>query len=101
LKEPFIQGNPRHIFVDHRTRLDSEGLSAITRVDDALKDVWTAKLPFLELNNRFTVGENILIYGMVQKTAKGVTRPEELITSLNLSTGAMQSWNVTQEKREP
>jgi hypothetical protein len=100
-KEPFILGNPGHIFVAHRTRLDSEGRLAITRVDDALQEIWTAKLPIDVLQNRFSSGESILMYGMVQKTVKGVTRSEELITSLNLGTGAIQSWNVTQDKREP
>ncbi|NJM37882.1 MAG: hypothetical protein HC845_08535 [Akkermansiaceae bacterium] len=100
VKEPFTLGNPPSIFILHRTRLDSEGLLAITRVDHTLKETWTAKLPIQELNNRFFFGESILMYGMVQKTEKGVTRNEELMTSLNLNTGAMKSWNVTSQKHE-
>ncbi len=91
--------NPPGFLVVHRTRLDEEGRLALTRLDDNLKTQWTTTLPFHDLRNRFESPGGLLLYGIVQQTAKGVTGSSEHLVALNLADGKMQSWNVPAEKR--
>ncbi|CAN5758797.1 hypothetical protein BH20VER1_BH20VER1_04160 [soil metagenome] len=69
------------------------------RLDDNLKTQWTTTLPFHDLRNRFESPGRLLLYGIVQQTAKGVTGSSEHLVALDLADGKMQSWNVPAEKR--
>jgi hypothetical protein len=97
-RQPLRLPNPGGFLVVHRTRLDEEGRLAITRLDDALKPQWTARLPYHDLRNRFEIGDRLLLYGMVQQTVKGVTGTSESIVSLNLSDGSLRVWDVERER---
>ena len=93
--------DPDGFLVVHRTRLDEEGRLAITRLDDALKPQWTAKLPYHDLRNRFELPDRLLLYGLVQETKKGVTGTSEHIVSLDLRDGSFRAWNVPLERAVP
>lgn len=89
------------LLVLHRTRLDAEGRLALTRLDDALREKWTATLPFLELANRYEFPDRLLMYGAAQLTEKGVTQWREFVVALDLRDGRAQDWNVTLERGVP
>ena len=99
-KQPLIVPNPESILVLHKTRLDEEGRLALTRLDAELKQLWMATLPFHELQNRFELAEQLLLYGNVQSTQKGVTRWQEELVALDLRDGKTQRWNVQAERVE-
>ncbi|MEO5719181.1 MAG: PA2928 family protein [Chthoniobacterales bacterium] len=98
-KTPLRLQNPDGFLVLHKTRIDEEGRLALTRLDGNLKAQWTATLPFHDLHNRYESPGHLLLYGMVQQTAKGVTGTSEHLVALNLADGKTQSWNVPAEKR--
>jgi hypothetical protein len=97
-RQPLRMQDPAGFLVVHRTRLDEEGRLAITRLDDALKPQWTAKLPYHDLRNRFESADRLLLYGLVQETVKGVTGTSEHIVSLDLRDGSLRAWNVPLER---
>ena len=97
-RQPLRLQGPDGFLVMHRTRLGEDGRLAITRLDDALKPLWTTKLPFHDLRNRFEVGNRLLLYGLVQQTTKGVTRTSEHIVAIDLGDGAVRAWNVPLER---
>jgi len=100
-RQPLRVKDPDGFLVVHRTRLDEEGRLAITRLDDALKPQWTAKLPYHDLRNRFELPDRLLLYGLVQETKKGVTGTSERIVSLDLRDGSFRAWNVPLERAVP
>ena len=100
-RQPLRVKDPDGFLVVHRTRLDEEGRLAITRLDDALKPQWTAKLPYHDLRNRFELPDLLLLYGLVQETKKGVTGTSEHIVSLDLRDGSFRAWNVPLERAVP
>jgi hypothetical protein len=85
------------MLVVHTTRLDAEGRHAITRVDHALREQWTAKLPIQELANRFESPDHLLMYGATQLTQNGTTRWQEFVVALATRDRRTRAWNVTLE----
>jgi hypothetical protein len=84
----------------HRTRLGEDGRFALTRLDENFKTLWTATLPFHELRNRYESRGQLLLYGIVQQTEKGITGSSGHLVALNLSDGKTRSWNVPAERAE-
>ena len=100
-RQPLALEEPSGLLVLHRTRLDEEGRAALTRLDDSLHEKWTAKMPFIDLRNRFEFPDRLLMYGIVQLTEKGVTGSQECIAVLDLRDGRTQAWNVTLDRSIP
>jgi hypothetical protein len=100
-KQPLELHDPPGLLVLHRTRLDAEGRLALTRVDETLREKWSAPLPILELGNRFEFPDRLLMFGAVQLTTKGVTQWQEFIVALDLPDGRTQAWNVTLDRSVP
>ena len=100
-RQPLTLETPAGLLVMHRTRLDEEGRAALTRLDGTLREKWTAKMPFSDLRNRFEFPDRLLMYGLVQVTAKGVTGAQESIAALDLRDGRTQAWNVTLDRSIP
>ena len=97
-RQPLRLHNPAGFLVLHRTRLGEDGRLAMTRLDDSFKPQWTTTLPYHDVRNRFESADRLLLYGIVQRTRKGVTRTSEHIVSLDLRDGAMRAWNVPMER---
>lgn len=97
-KEPLMLDNPAGVLVLHRTRLDAEGRLALTRLDESLREQWTATLPIIELRNRYEVPGHLLLYGAIEMAEKSTRGWQELIVSLDLRDGKTQAWNVTRNQ---
>jgi hypothetical protein len=97
-RQPLALEAPGGLLVMHRTRLDEEGRAVLTRLDETLHEKWSAKMPFIDLRNRFEFPDRLLMYGLVQVTEKGVTGSQECIASLDLRDGRTQAWNVTLDR---
>ena len=100
-RQPLTLETPAGLLVMHRTRLDEEGRAALTRLDRTLHEKWTAKMPFIDLRNRFEFPDRLLMYGLVQVTEKGVTGSQESIAALDLRDGRTRAWNVTLDRSIP
>ena len=100
-RQPLTLETPAGLLVMHRTRLDEEGRAALTRLDGTLHEKWTAKMPFIDLRNRFEFSDRLLMYGLVQVTEKGVTGSQESIAALDLRDGRTRAWNVTLDRSIP
>ena len=100
-KEPLMLREPDGLLVLYRTRLDADGRLALTRLDQDLRQQWTATLPFLELGNRYEFPDRLLMYGAIQLTQNEITRWEESIVSVGLQDGRAQAWNVTLGRMVP
>lgn len=90
--------DPAGLLVLHRTRIDEAGRTALTRLEQDLREKWTSKMPFVDLQNRFEFPDRLLMYGLVQKTENGVTGSQECIAALDLRDGRTQVWNVTLDR---
>lgn len=95
VRPPLRLQGPDSVLVLYRTRMDAEGRLALSRVDTTFsRTVWTAVLPYAELNSRWETGSHLVLYGTWSDTTGGVTSHHEALVSLNLATGQWQGWNV-------
>jgi hypothetical protein len=92
-----LQG-PEGLMVLHRTRVDTAGRLRLTRLNEQLREYWSAVLPFSELSNRWEWPQRLLLFGDVQLVNKGVTERQELIAAVDLRDGTVRRWNLTLER---
>ncbi len=97
-RQAYVPADPTGLLVLHRTRLDTEGRAVLTRLDQDLKEKWSARLPFIELRNRFEFPDRLLMYGQLQLVKKGVHGTQECLASLDLHDGGVKAWNVTLDR---
>jgi hypothetical protein len=94
--------DPASVLVWHRTRIDSAGRIALTRLDAGLKPLWTTALPLTEATSingltYWLLPGRLVVMGLLQSEDDGVTSREPHLVSVDLRDGAMQAWNMTRE----
>jgi hypothetical protein len=88
--------DPRGLLVLHRTRLDSQGRVALSRLGPSLAEVWRVTLPFAELTHRWEWPGHLLFYGSAPVGEQGGPRGhQEFLVAVELRTGALRGWNVS------
>ena len=104
--EPLRLENPAGVAVWHRTRIDSEGRLALTRLDEQLEPVWKAELPLSESGianpvRTWTLPGHLVALGNLESQADYVSLREPHLVSVDLATGAVQAWNLEREAPVP
>jgi hypothetical protein len=102
-EKPLVLADPTSVLVWHLTRIDSAGRLALARVGADLKPLWATALPLSEtglLNPEtyWLLPGAIVVMGQLQSETDGVTSREPHLVSVRLSDGAMQAWNMSQER---
>jgi hypothetical protein len=88
--------DPRGLLVLHRTRLDSQGRVALSRLGPSLAEVWRVTLPFAELTHRWEWPGHLLLYGSAPTGgADGPRGHHEYLVAVELRNGGLRGWNVT------
>jgi len=93
---------PGGVVVWHSTRVDSAGRIALTRVDTALKPLWTTELPLSESGTinplpYWLLPDRVVAMGRMQSEVDGVTSWEPYLVSVAFADGARNAWNMTRE----
>jgi hypothetical protein len=106
LDEPLRLENPAGVAVWHRTRIDSEGRLALTRLDEQLKTVWRAELPLSESGianpvRTWVVDGHLVAVGNLEAEVEHMSTREAHLVSVDLATGAVQAWNFEREAAVP
>lgn len=104
--EPLRLENPAGMAVWHRTRIDSEGRLALTRLDGHLTPVWKAELPLSESGianpvRTWNLPGHLVALGNLESQADHVSLREPHLVSADLATGAVQAWNLEREAPAP
>lgn len=104
--EPLRLENPAGVAVWHRTRIDSEGRLALTRLDAQLKPVWRAELPLSEsgtanIVRTWMVGGHLVALGNLEAEVDYVRSRQPHLVSVDLASGAVQAWNFEREAPLP
>ncbi len=104
--EPLRLENPVGVAVWHRTRIDSQGRLALTRLDEELKPVWRAELPLSESGignpvRTWTLPGHLVALGNLESEVDYISRREPHLVSVDLATGAVQAWNLEREAAVP
>lgn len=102
------QGKKTPLYLDpytgvvlHRTRVDAQGRLALTplTINDGARTGWTAALPFADLHSRWQWPSNqpdrLLLMGHAEELERGITRFVEYIVFVDLGSGRVQGWNLT------
>ena len=98
VRPPLQLRNPDGVLVLHKTRIDEQGRLAIARVNEQFQAMWTTVLPFTELTNRWEADGHLLLMGGWDEGQPGMSRHQEALLSLDLTTGKLQGRHVGDEK---
>lgn len=106
LDEPLRLEDPAGVAVWHRTRIDSEGRLALTRLDEQLAPVWRAELPLSESGianpvRTWVVDGHLVAVGNLEAEVEHMSTREAHLVSVDLATGAVQAWNFEREATVP
>lgn len=106
LDEPLRLEDPAGVAVWHRTRIDSEGRLALTRLDEQLTPVWRAELPLSESGianpvRTWVVDGHLVAVGNLEAEVEHMSTREAHLVSVDLATGAVQAWNFERETAVP
>ncbi|MBI5256965.1 MAG: hypothetical protein HY855_10735 [Burkholderiales bacterium] len=100
-----LQPDGNSLLVLHQSRVDLAGRAQLTRlaVDDglALRSTWSTTLPFAELNNRWQFPDRLLMMGSAQQQEAGNARWVESLAVVDLASGRLQGWNLTDDAPLP
>lgn len=104
--EPLRLEDPAGVAVWHRTRIDSKGRLALTRLDAKLTPVWRAELPLSESGianpvRTWVVGGHLVAVGDLEAEVEHMSTREAHLVSVDLATGAVQAWNFEREAAVP
>lgn len=91
---PLRVADPEGVLVLHRTRMDSLGRLALTRVDGAFGERWTTRLPLAELGNRWELGQRLLLFGSWDEAQPGMSDWREALISVDLTDGSWTGWEI-------
>lgn len=101
-----LQQQPAGVLVWHDTRIDSDGVLAVTRLDAKLKTLWTTELPISQTNlspavSYWPLPGRLLVLGARQTVEDGATNWETHVVALALNDGAKQVWNLQRDQAVP
>ncbi|MCX7034443.1 MAG: hypothetical protein NT046_10800 [Arenimonas sp.] len=104
--EPMAMSSPSGLMVWHRTRIDSAGRLALTRLDDKLRTLWTTELPLSESSITTPViywqlPDKVVVMGTLENLQDDVSRQEQYLVAVSLADGKRQAWNLVAEKPLP
>ncbi len=101
-EEPLAAADPPGVLAWHSTRMDDAGQLALTRLDAALKPLWTAELPLSESGTANPVrywlpGDHVVVLGEWSREIDHQVRRASHLVSVSLRDGSMVAHNLTAE----
>ena len=81
----------------HRTRVDEQRRVVLTRLGRDFRPRWSTELPLAELQNRWEMGAQLLLFGSDRSIAPGLAGVSENIVALRLQDGSSVTWNIQAE----
>lgn len=93
--------DPEGVLVLHRTRMDAPGRLALTRLDGAFGERWTAVLPLAELGSRWELAQRLLLFGHWDDAQPGRSDWREALIAVDLADGSWTGWEIGAEAPVP
>lgn len=98
--------DPDGAFIWHSSSMDDEGRLSLTRVDAALKPLWTVELPLSETSTAnpvryWLIDNHVVVMGERSHEVEYATRREPFLVSVSLADGTMVAHNLRREATHP